>query len=52
MPLELIFEIQYPDAKPLKRALVVYERTQDLTPAWERILPLLQNYVAPAPQDG
>jgi len=44
MPLKLIFEIHYPDEKPLKRALVVYERAQDLTPAWQRILPLLQNY--------
>lgn len=25
MPLKLTFEIQYPDEKPLKRALVVYE---------------------------
>lgn len=44
MPLKLHFEIQYPDEKPLKRALVVYERVQDLSPAWERILPILQNY--------
>lgn len=44
MPFNLIFEVQYPDEKPLRRALVVYERVQDLSPAFERILPLLQDY--------
>lgn len=44
MPFKLIFEVQYPDERPLRRALVVYERVQDLSPAFERILPLLQDY--------
>lgn len=44
MPVKLTFEIQYPDEKPLRRALVVYDRVQDLSPAFERILPLLQDY--------
>lgn len=44
MPFKLEFEITYPDERPLKRALVVYERVQDLSPAFERILPLLQQY--------
>jgi hypothetical protein len=34
MPFKLTFEVQYPDEKPLKRALVVHERVQDLSPAF------------------
>ncbi|BCW95085.1 MAG: hypothetical protein KatS3mg018_0567 [Fimbriimonadales bacterium] len=44
MPVRLDFEITYPGERPLRRALVVYERVQDLSPAFERILPLLQDY--------
>lgn len=44
MPYKLHINIEYPDEKPLKRVLVVYERVNNLQPAFERMLPVLQQY--------
>ncbi|MDM7461678.1 MAG: phage virion morphogenesis protein [bacterium] len=44
MPFKLHLHIEYPDEKPLKRVMLVYQRVENLQPAFERILPLLQHY--------
>ncbi len=44
MALKLHINIEYPDERPLRRVLVVYERVNNLQPAFERMLPALQQY--------
>jgi phage gpG-like protein len=46
MPFKLEFKLEPPGDKPLRRAFVVYKRIDDLTPAWQRMIPALQDYIA------
>jgi len=45
MPFKLEFKLEAPGDRPLRRAFVVYERANDLTPAWQRMLPALRDYI-------
>jgi len=45
MPFKLEFKLEPPGDKPLRRAFVVYRRIEDLTPAWQRMLPAIRNYI-------
>jgi phage gpG-like protein len=44
MPVKLHIEIQPPGEAPIKRALVLYQRIQDLSPAFQQMLPTIQQY--------
>jgi phage gpG-like protein len=46
MPFKLEFKLEPPGDKPLRRAFVLYKRIEDLTPAWQRMIPALQDYIA------
>jgi hypothetical protein len=46
MPFKLEFKLEPPGEKPLRRAFVLYKRIEDLTPAFERIIPAPQDYIA------
>jgi phage gpG-like protein len=46
MPFKLEFKLEPPGEQPLRRAFVLYKRIDDLTPAFERMIPALQDYIA------
>jgi phage gpG-like protein len=46
MPFKLEFKLEPPGEQPLRRAFVLYKRIEDLTPAWQRMIPALQDYIA------
>jgi phage gpG-like protein len=46
MPFKLEFKLEPPGEQPLRRAFVLYKRIDDLTPAWQRMIPALQDYIA------
>lgn len=45
MPFKLTFELTPPGDQPLRRAFVLYQRIDDLSPAFQRMIPALQDYV-------